>query len=325
MRPEVFVAHPIPEIGIDMLRARYEVTVHPDSRPLAPEDLIRALTGCAAAVTLLCDRIDEAILSAVPDLKVIANYAVGYDNIDVEAARRAGVKVTHTPGVLTAATAEIAFALLITLTRRIREAERFTREGRFTGWDPLLLRGDELAGRTLGIIGMGRIGRDMAAKCQAFGMRILYHNRRPVSGDVEKALCATYVRLDELFETADVISLHAPATPETRHIIDAAAFSRMKPGAYLINTARGDLVDESALVEALDSGRIKGAGLDVYEREPEITAALFRFDNVVLLPHIGSATVEARDKMAVMAARNVRAVLEGLPPENPVPELAGLG
>ncbi len=324
MKPTVFIAHPIPEIGIDRLRKRFEVSVHPEIRPMAPEVMIRKMADCSAVISLLCDRIDAPLLDQCPGLKIIANHAVGYENIDVAAANERGVLVTHTPGVLTHATAEIAFALLITLTRRIIEADRFTRKGLFIGWDPLLLRGDELAGRTIGIIGMGRIGRDMARKCRAFDMTILYHNRHPVDSETEKALDARYVSLDELLARSDALSIHAPATPETRHLIDAAAFAKMKPGAYLINAARGEIVHEAALAEALASGKIKGAGLDVYEFEPKITEALLDMKNVVLLPHIGSATREARDRMSAMAADNVIAALEGRKPPNLVPEMADL-
>ncbi len=322
MSENVFITHPIPEIGIDRLKARFDVSVYPDIRPLDPSALADRLAPCSGVISLLCDRIDGAVMDRCPDLKIIANHAVGYENIDVAAAGERGILVTNTPGVLTGATAEIAFALLITLTRRIIEADRFTREGRFTGWDPLLLRGDELAGRTLGIIGMGRIGQEMARKCRAFDMKILYHNRQPVDRETAQALAAEYVALDDLLSRSDVVSIHAPATPETRHLIDGEALGKMKPGAYLINTARGEIVHEASLVQALQSGRLKGAGLDVYEFEPKVTAGLTEMESVVLLPHIGSATWEARDRMSAMAADNVIAALEGRKPPNLVPEMA---
>ncbi len=321
MKDTVFIAHPIPDIGIDRLKERFNVSVHPDIRPLDPSALADKLAACSGVISLLCDRIDGAVMDRCPSLKIIANHAVGYENIDVAAAKARSILVTNTPGVLTAATAEIAFALLITLTRRIIEADRFTRDGRFTGWDPLLLRGDELTGRTLGIIGMGRIGQDMARKCRAFDMKILYHNRRPVDPETERALSAEYIALDDLLAWSDVVSIHAPSTPETRHLIDADALGKMKPGAYLINTARGDIVHEAALVDALSAGRLKGAGLDVYEFEPEVTKGLLDLENVVLLPHIGSATYEARNRMAAMAADNVMAALDGRSPPNLVPEM----
>ncbi len=324
MRKKVFIPHPIPEIGIRILESRYDLEVGTGIEPLEPAAFAGKLRDVDAVVTLLCDRIDEAALNAAGRLKVVANHAVGYENIDVAAARRRRVMVTNTPGVLTRATAEIAFALLITLTRRILEADRFARGGRFTGWDPLLLRGDELDGKTLGIIGMGRIGQEMAAKCRAFGMRIIYHNRKPVSGEVEKRLEATYLRLDELLERADAVSIHCPSTPETRHLLDAAAFGRMKDGAYVVNAARGEIIHEQALVDALKAGKVKGAGLDVYEFEPRIHPELPPMENVVLLPHIGSATFEARDRMSSTAARNVIDALEGRRPPNLLPELADL-
>jgi glyoxylate reductase len=323
MKGTVFIAHPIPETGIDRLRERFEVSVHPDIRPLDASALADKLAGCGGVISLLCDRIDGWVMDQCPDLKIIANHAVGYENIDVAAARERGILVTNTPGVLTAAAAEIAFALLIALTRRIMEADRFTRQGRFIGWDPLLLRGDELAGRTLGIIGMGRIGQDMARKCRAFDMHIIYHNRRPVDPETERALNAEHVSLDNLLARSDAVSIHAPSTPETRRLIDAEALGKMKAGSYLINTARGDIVHEAALVDALSAGRIKGAGLDVYEFEPKVTRGLLDLENVVLLPHIGSATHEARDRMSAMAADNVIAALTGRTPPNRVPETVG--
>ncbi len=321
-RPRVFVAHPIPEAGLARLRASFDVTVHPGMKPMRRPELARRMAGCEAMIAMLTDRIDADLLAEARDLKVVANYAVGYDNIDVEAATRLGIRVTHTPGALTKATAEIAFALLITLTRRILTADQFVRAGRFTGWDPMLLRGDELAGRTLGIIGMGRIGREMARKCRAFDMRIIYRNRRRLDPEIEAPLQARHVALATLLAEADVISIHAPSTPETRRLIDADALALMKPGAYLINTARGDIINEMELVAALKTGRLKGAGLDVYEYEPRIHPDLAAMPNVVLLPHIGSATCEARDRMAIMAAENAAAALAGRRPPNLVPEQA---
>jgi len=261
-------------------------------------------------------------MDAGSKLKIIAIHAVGYNNIDIENARTRKIMVTNTPGVLTRATAEIAFALLITLTRRIIPADRFTREGKFRGWRPLLFLGDGLEGKTIGIIGMGRIGQDMASLCKAFGMNIVYHNRHRLADGIESNLDALYLTLEELFRTADMISVHTPLTDQTRHLINEAAFSQMKNGVYLINAARGEIVKESALVDALKSGKVKGAGLDVFEFEPDFSNELAAMENVVLLPHIGSATIETRNKMSEMAAENVIAALEGRRPPNLVPELA---
>jgi len=309
--PKVLITHPIPRIGIELLHERYSVTVLESKHPLEPAFLREQIRDYEGLITLLMDRVDEPLLAAAEHLKVVANHAVGYENIDVDATKRHRVMATNTPGVLTHATTEIAFALLICLTRRILEADRYTRDGRFTVWDPLLLRGDELYGKDMGIIGMGRIGFEMARRCRAFGMNILYYNRNRAAEEKEKAVEAVYCGLSELLERAHVVSLHVPSTSETRHLIDSSAFDRMRDGVYLINTARGEIVDEAALVKALERGKVKGAGLDVYEFEPEISSGLFEMENVVLLPHIGSATIEARNRMSETAARNVIAVLEG--------------
>lgn len=324
MKPKVLITHPIPEIGIDMLGQRYAVTILRSKHAHDPQVLRENVRDCQAMISLLMDRVDEGLLAAADNLKIVANHAVGYENIDIEAVRRRRVMATNTPGVLTHATAEIAFALLICLTRRILEADRYSREGNFTVWDPLLLRGDELHGKNMGIIGMGRIGFEMARRCKAFGMNILYHNRSRADSQKEKEAGATYCGMDEILERAHALSIHAPSTPETRHLIGKAAFDKMRDGMYLINAARGEIVDEAALVQALKSGKVRGAGLDVYEFEPEITPALLDMKNVVLLPHIGSATMEARDKMSETAARNVIAALEGERPPNLIPELADL-
>lgn len=320
MTEKVFVTRRIPEPGLILLEEKYRLDCW-DHGPMDKPALMDRLADCQALVSLLSDPIDGEVLSSAPHLKVVANYAVGYNNIDIDTAGKLNIMVTHTPGVLTHATAEIAFALLICLTRRILPADRFTREKRFVGWDPLLFLGDELNGRSLGVIGMGRIGRDMARKCRAFGMDVIYHSRHPLPGEEEQRLGAEYRPLEELLGRADIISIHTPLTPETRHLIDESAISRMKDGVYLINTARGEVVDEAALIRALSSGKVRGAGFDVYEFEPHIPDRLLSMENVVVLPHIGSATVETRNEMARMAARSVIAVLEGRVPENLIPEM----
>lgn len=321
MKPKVLVTRPILPVGIDMLKARCDVVLAAFDDDPTPEALIALAAPCQAIVALLTESIDRRLLETCERLLVVANHAVGYDNIDVAAARSLGVRVTHTPGVLTDATAEIAFSLMICLARQIVPADRFTREGRFTRWDPGLFLGDELRGRTVGIVGMGRIGRAMAERCRAFGMNVVYHNRHRLSAETESALGADYLDLAQLLARADVVSLHCPRTPETHHLIDEDRLALMKPDAYIVNTARGDIIDESALVRALKNGTIKGAGLDVYEFEPKISAELMEMDNVVLLPHIGSATREARSAMSETAARNVLQVLDGRAPDNLIPEL----
>ena len=323
MKPTVFVTRIIPEPGLRLLRDRFNVIVSRQEAPIDHETLKQGVEKADALICLLSDRIDGEVLERADRLKIVANYAVGYNNIDIRAALEKDIMVTNTPGVLTNATAELAFALLITLTRRILAADRYTRQGRFTGWGPLLFLGDELAGKTLGIVGMGRIGQSLAEKCRAFGMSVIYHNRQPLDKNTETRLGAVFCSFEELLPRSDVISIHAPLTDETRHLFDRSAFEKIKPGAYIINTARGEVIDEAALVQALIEEKIKGAGLDVYEYEPAVTQQLTDMENVVLLPHIGSATVETRSAMAVLAAENVIAALNGRIPENLIPEMAG--
>ncbi|HEX2204276.1 MAG TPA: D-glycerate dehydrogenase, partial [Longimicrobium sp.] len=248
----------------------------------------------------------------------VANAVVGYEHEDLEACQARGIVVTNTPDVLTEATADLTWALLLAAVRRLPQAEASLRAGGFRGWGFWDYLGGDLAGRTLGVFGMGRIGQAVARRAGGFGMRVVYHSRTRLSADDEARLGAAFVPFDELVETSDVLSLHAPLTPETRHVIGREALARMRPGSYLINTARGPLVDEGALVEALRDGPLAGAGLDVYEREPEVHPGLLALPNVVLLPHVGSATRDTRTRMAMVAARNAHAVLSGRPPLTPV-------
>jgi lactate dehydrogenase-like 2-hydroxyacid dehydrogenase len=271
------------------------------------------VAGAHALVTLLHDRVDGELLDAAgPQLRCVANVAVGYDNIDVAAARRRGVTVTNTPGVLTDATADLAIALILGVTRRLGEGERLLRTGTPWSWEMFFLLGRGLAGKTLGIIGLGAIGRATARRARAFGMEVAYAGRRRAAEEVERELGgARYLSLEELLGSADVVSIHCPLTPETHHLLNAERLTHMRPEAYLINTARGPIVDEAALVEALRAGGIAGAALDVFEHEPELHPGLRELDNVFLAPHLGSATIETRTAMAVLAARNVGAVLSG--------------
>ncbi len=286
--------------------------------PLPTDQRDEALATADAAVTLLSDRVDDAFLDAAPNLRVVSNVAVGYNNIDVAACARRGVTVTNTPGVLTDATADLAFGLLLAVTRRLGEGDRLIRSGQSWQWSMFMMLGTGLQQRQLGIVGMGDIGVAMARRARAFGMNIVYHNRRAAEPAIEAELGARLLALDELLSTSDVVSLHCPYNTETHHLIDHRALGLMQRSAYLINTARGPIVDESALVDALVSGGIAGAGLDVYEHEPTVHAGLLNLDNVALAPHLGSATIETRADMAMLAARNVMDVLAGKAPLTPV-------
>jgi len=302
----VLVTQDIDPAGIAILeRAGLEVDVVRSEAPIAELVLRFRVRDCDALLSMLTDPVDAELMDAAP-LKVIAQHAVGVDNIDLDAARQRGIVVTHTPGVLTAATADFAMALLLGVARRLREGDQRVREGRFYGWHPTMLCGLELDGARLGIVGMGRIGRAVARRAEAFGMEVVHHSR---SGGMP---------LDELLETSDVVSLHCPLTPATRHLIDRDALARMKPTALLINTARGPVVDEDALVEALREHTIGGAGLDVFEEEPDVHPGLIGLDTVLLAPHLGSATRATRKKMATMAARDLVAVLQGQEPAHRV-------
>ena len=268
---------------------------------------------------LLCtitDRIDAEVLDHAPALRVIANFGVGFEHIDLAAATQRGLPVTNTPGVLTEATADLAFALILATARRLVEGDKRVREGKFTYWAPLLFLGREVSGQTLGLIGAGRIGQAVAKRARGFGMRVLYYNRTPLSPAAEQELHVSLAPLEDLLREADFVTLHVPLTPQTRHLIGRRELELMKPTAHLINTARGPVVDEAALVEALRRGEIGGAGLDVYEREPQLSPGLTELDNVVLLPHVGSATIETRTRMGLMAAANLLAGLRGERPPN---------
>ncbi len=311
--PRVVVTRALPEPALAALReSGADVWVSPEDRALAPDELHAAIRGADAVVTMLHDTVDAAFLDAAGDgLRVVANVAVGYDNVDVDAARSRGVAVTNTPGVLTDATADLAIALLLAITRRLGEAERLIRSGEPWAWSIDFMLGRGLRGKTLGIVGYGEIGRAVAARARAFGLEVVYtkRSRGDEPGQVE---------LGELLARSHVVSLHCPLTPETRHLIDADALAAMRDDAYLINTARGPVVDEPALAAALRDGVIAGAGLDVFEHEPEVHPDLLGLENVVLIPHLGSATVETRTAMAELAAANVVAVLAGDDPPTPV-------
>ncbi len=323
MQAQVLVTQQIPAEGLDLLREEAGVALEVNPNPGAiwtPEELRARVPGHEYVLCLLTDQMDAATLEAgargTPALRLVANMAVGYNNIDLEAARRLGILVTNTPGVLTEATADLTWALILAVTRRIPEADRFTRAGRFTGWQPLLLLGMELTGKTLGIIGMGRIGQAVARRAVGFGLSVIYASRTPLPPEEERQLHATRAPLEEVLRRADILSLHVPATSETRHLLNAETLALMKPGAYLVNTARGTVVDEAALVVALQRGHLHGAALDVFEAEPAVHPALLQMEQVVLAPHIGSATRETRARMATTAVRNILAHLRGQTPPN---------
>jgi glyoxylate reductase len=312
----VLVTVRLPEDVVSLIEREHQVRMNHEDRPMERRTVLEGVAGTEGLLCSIRDRVDEELLTSAPELKVIANYGVGYDHIDIDAASRRGIPVTNTPGVLTDATADTAFALILAVSRRVAEGDRMTREGRFKFWAPFHFLGRQVSQKTLGIIGMGRIGKAVARRAAGFSMRIVYHNRNRLDSKEEQRLGVRYLLLDELLREADILSLHVPLTPQTRHLIGTRELRLMKPSAFLINTARGPVVDEAALVEALRDGEIAGAGLDVYENEPELAAGLAGLENVVLLPHVGSATVETRTKMALMAVANLLVGLRGEQPPN---------
>ena len=313
MPGRVFITQPIPEPGPTMIRhAAGSVTANKDDSILSVEALRAAVKGCDAVLCLLTDRVDASVLEAAKGCRVFSNMAVGYNNIDVAVATELGIAVTNTPGVLTEATADLTWALILGVARRVAEGDRVMRADAFPGWGPMYMLGGDVTGGTLGLVGPGRIAAAVAERAKGFKMTLLYHGRRP-SPDLE-ALGATPVSLDSLLAQSDFVSIHLPLSDETRHIIDAAALAKMKPTAYMINTARGPVVDEAALVTALRDGTIAGAGLDVYEDEPRMVTGLADCPNTLLLPHLGSATHATRAAMSRIAAENLTAVLNGRRP-----------
>lgn len=316
LNASVYVTREIPRPGIELLLdACSNVEINPDDRVLAPDELLAAVRGRDAVLCLLTDTINAAVLDAARGAKVFANYAVGYNNIDVPAATARRIIVTNTPGVLTDATADLTWALLFAVARRIPEGDRFTRAGKFTGWAPMLLLGGDISDRTLGIIGAGRIGTAVALRSRGFRMRVLYFDKAQNEA-LEQAVGATRVDLDTLLRESDFVSLHVNLDPTTHHLIGARELALMKPTAYLINTSRGPVVDEAALVDALRQRRIAGAGLDVFENEPALAPGLAELDNAVIPPHLGSATIGTRTRMATLAATNLLAALRGERPPN---------
>ena len=307
--------HPILDPGPAILAEAGEVVAYPPDRPLDEANIRQAAEGCVGIVSQLMDPIGDTVLST-PGLKIVSNVAVGFDNIDVAAATGHKVMVTNTPGVLDDATADFAFTLIMSAARRIVEADSFTRQGRFRGWAIDMMLGADVHGATLGLIGVGRIGRGVAHRAKGFNMRVLYYDPQPLPPEAERDLNAARVDIGRLLAESDFVSVHVPLTQETHHLLSTPQFAQMKRTAILINTSRGPVVDEAALVEALKAKKIAGAGLDVYEREPAVHPGLIPMPNVVLAPHIASATVRTRSEMSQMAARNLATGIRGGRPAN---------
>ena len=309
MKPRIYVTRALPTLSLDLLKEHFEIDINTEDRVLEKSEIIQNIKDKEALLCLLTDTIDKSVIDAGRHLKVISNYAVGFNNIDIKAANARKIPVCITPGILTEATADLTWALILAVTRRIVEADTYLREGHFTGWGPNLFLGAELSGKTLGIVGMGRIGQAVARRAIGFNMQIMYtaHSDKNIAE-------ARFVTLKELLQTADIETLHTPLTPETEHLIGSEQFKLMKKSAFLINTTRGPVVDEKALLHALTHQDIAGAGLDVFENEPQVTPGLIDLKNVVLLPHIGSATVETRTNMAKLAVENAIAIIQGKKP-----------
>lgn len=317
-KPSILISRLLPEEAVARARSRAVVDLHEADKPLGYTELIARLKGCQGLVCLITDAIDAPLLAACPDLKVVANVAVGFNNIDVAEATKRGVVITNTPDVLTETTADFAWTLLMATARRVVEADRYVREGKFTQWEFMLLLGGDIHGKTLGIIGFGRIGRAMARRARGFDMRVLYQDAVAADPATERELRATRTDTATLLRESDFVTLHTPLLPETQHLINAQSLRTMKKTAYLVNASRGPVVDEAALAQALKEGWIAGAGIDVFEREPKVHPALMGLPNAVLAPHIASASSDTRLKMANLAVDNCLAVLEGKTPPTPV-------
>jgi lactate dehydrogenase-like 2-hydroxyacid dehydrogenase len=312
----VVVTRRLPEPVERELEQDFDARLNREDRPLGPDGLREALKTADALLCTVTDRLDAEVLAVEPRrARLLANFGVGFNHIDVDAAKARGIAVSNTPDVLTDATADLAMTLLLSVTRRAGEGERHLRSGAWTGWRPTHMLGTQVSGKTLGLVGMGRIARAVAKRAHhGFGLRVIFHDPFPPSPEVATSLGAEpRERLEQVLEEADFVSLHCPATPETRHLMNAERLARLKPGAFLINTARGDVVDEAALVAALRGGGLAGAGLDVFEREPQVSPELVAMENVVLLPHLGSATRETRVAMGMRALENLRLFFRGAP------------
>lgn len=316
MKPKVVVTREVFDDSLAYLAAHCEVIDNQADVPYTPDALATKLAGCEGLMCALTDKVDAALIARVPHLKAVANIAVGYNNIDVPACTARGIQVTNTPGVLDDSTADLAFALMLATARRVTEVEAYIRKGEWTGWKLKQWLGVDVHHATLGIIGMGRIGQAIAKRAAGFDMKVIYHNRTRVAPEIEARANAAYVSMDALLAQADFVVLQMPYSPETHHLIGAAQLKKMKPSAILINSTRGGVVDDAALIDALKHGTIRAAGLDVFENEPKLNPAFLELKNVVLVPHIGSSTEATRRAMAMTAAKNLVAALRGERPPN---------
>ena len=314
-KPIIFLTRSLPDAVMTELGRRFHLRHNRHDRPLSRQELLRGIRNADGLISMLSDRIDREVIDAGPKLKIISNYAVGYNNIDLQAAADRDIPVTNTPGVLTETTADLTFALLLAAARRLPEGEALVRSGKWSGWAPTQLLGTDLYGKTLGLIGIGRIGQAVARRAAGFSMRTIYYCRHRLSPSAERKFKAAFVPFPRILRESDFLSLHLPLTDDSRHLIDRKALHAMKPTSFLINTSRGPIVDEEALINALAEKRISGAGLDVFEKEPELSRRLRGMKNVVLLPHIGSASTETRVKMGKMVMENLSAFFsKGKPP-----------
>jgi glyoxylate reductase len=316
MKPKILMTQKILPEAYEYLKEHTEIEIGSEDRKPEKEEIMAKIKDKEGLLSLLTEEIDKEVMDAAPSLKIIANCAVGYDNIDIHYARKKGILVTNTPGVLTDTTADLTWALIFAVARKIPQADKFTREKKFKGWKLDLFLGKEITGKRLGIVGMGRIGKAVALRAQAFKMETLYFDPHRLSSKEEKKYQASYRSLDELLSTSDIVTIHASLTPQTHHLISKEKLKLMRKETILINVARGPIVEEEAVAEALEKGQIWGVGLDVYEKEPEINQRLFSLDNAVLLPHLGSASYETRLKMSMMAASNLIQGLKGEKPDN---------
>ncbi len=312
-KPVVFSTRALPKPVMDALKTEFDFRYDPPDRPLEKKEILAGVKQADGIISMLSDPIDQEVFEAGPLLKIVANYAVGYNNIDLKAAQKHRIAVTNTPGVLTETTADLTWALLMAVSRRICEAHQWVQSGQWTGWAPTEMMGADIFGKTLGIIGMGRIGKAVARRAAGFNMKTIYYSRRPLSPAEEQSLGLVFQPLTALLEASDFVTLHLPLNMDSRYLIDAPALHRMKKNAFLINTSRGPVVDEQALCTALLEKEIAGAGLDVFEAEPVISSALLKMNNVVTLPHIGSASKETRVKMGFIVLENLKARFEGKP------------
>ncbi len=319
VKPVVTVTNIFPETALEKLAPHCDLKTNYSETPPSPEQLKQSFSESQAVITYLSDKIGPDMIDAGENLKIIANYGAGFNNIDVAHAAKRGVYVTNTPGVLHETTADLTWAMLLAVARQIVPSDAYTREGKFKGWQAKLFLGSDVHGKTLGVVGCGEIGKAVARRALGFSMRVLYHQRKRLPEAEEKQLNAEFVPLDTLLKESDYVTLHVPLTAETRYLIAAEQLGLMKPTAYLIHTARGKVVDDQALLEALRENKIAGAALDVYENEPELTPGMTELDNLLLLPHIGSASFETRDRMALLVADNVLDALNGKTPRSLVP------